>query len=456
AYFMGDAPVTAGTDIFYHCTDGFKVYYLNGASGFTNPWHGYETVCIDFAFSVSDGQAAVTGYTGTGTDIVIPGSLAGCPVTAVGGGAFRDNTALRRVVIPDSVLTVGNSAFRGCTGLTDVAIGENVERIDNYAFHGCTGLTEAAIPDCVTTIGYSAFGYCSNLENVTMGDHVQTIGTNAFESCGSLSALSLPDSVTSIGAGAFSYCSNLAGLNLGNGITAIGTSVFKGCSSLTAVDIPDSVQTVGNWAFAWCGAMTSLTFGSALTAVGDYAFYGCNGLGELTFPEGMQTVGSNAFNACTALNSAFIPATVTSIGTDAFLGCDGLVITGMAGSYAQTYAAANGIAFNALYLKAKTGSTCVIDEQNRLIYGLAPGIASLDDFVSAAQGYQLECQPGPSGFGTGSLALVKQGGAVMRTYTVLIYGDVNGDGNIDSGDAGLIVDAENFMLTINQVTGLAV
>ena len=82
----------------------------------------------------------------------------------------------------------------------------------------------------------------------------------------------------------------------------------------------------------------------------------------------------------------------------------------------------------------------------------------------------------------------------MRTYTVLIYGDVNGDGNIDSGDAGLIVDyenffitwdpaadaalykaadlngdgnidsgdaglivdAENFMLTINQVTGLAV
>ncbi len=33
--------------------------------------------------------------------------------------------------------------------------------------------------------------------------------------------------------------------------------------------------------------------------------------------------------------------------------------------------------------------------------------------------------------------------------------DLNGDGNIDTADAGIIVDFENFLLTINQTTGLA-
>ena len=34
-------------------------------------------------------------------------------------------------------------------------------------------------------------------------------------------------------------------------------------------------------------------------------------------------------------------------------------------------------------------------------------------------------------------------------------GDLNNDGNVDSIDAGKIVDFENHILTINQVTGLA-
>jgi len=36
-----------------------------------------------------------------------------------------------------------------------------------------------------------------------------------------------------------------------------------------------------------------------------------------------------------------------------------------------------------------------------------------------------------------------------------LAGDINGDGNIDSGDAGILVDVENFWRTINQTTGRA-
>jgi len=31
--------------------------------------------------------------------------------------------------------------------------------------------------------------------------------------------------------------------------------------------------------------------------------------------------------------------------------------------------------------------------------------------------------------------------------------DINGDGNVDSSDAGILVDVENFMLLIDQADG---
>ena len=43
AYFCGNAPTTMSTDVFDNCASGFTVYYLAGATGFTNPWYGCPT-----------------------------------------------------------------------------------------------------------------------------------------------------------------------------------------------------------------------------------------------------------------------------------------------------------------------------------------------------------------------------------------------------------------------------
>jgi hypothetical protein len=42
AYFLGDAP-TGTSDMFEFCASGFKVYYVSGTTGWSNPWHGYST-----------------------------------------------------------------------------------------------------------------------------------------------------------------------------------------------------------------------------------------------------------------------------------------------------------------------------------------------------------------------------------------------------------------------------
>jgi len=46
AFFYGNAP-TMGYCAFNNCASGFTVYYTAGATGFTNPWHGYPTALFD-------------------------------------------------------------------------------------------------------------------------------------------------------------------------------------------------------------------------------------------------------------------------------------------------------------------------------------------------------------------------------------------------------------------------
>ncbi len=103
----------------------------------------------------------------------------------------------------------------------------------------------------------------------------------------------------------------------------------------------------------------------------------------------------------------------------------------------------------ALMLEAVEGSGCVIDRGNWMVYGLESGLAPSGfegGYVRVVGDGRLNVAAG--GFGTGTAVEVYDNvtSSVLETYQILIYGDVNGDGNIDSSDAGLIVDFENFAL----------
>ena len=83
-------------------------------------------------------------------------------VTTIGDRAFRNNN-LTSVVIPDSVTTIGYYAFAE-NNLTNVVIPNSVTTIVGYAFAG-NNLTRVVIPDSVTTIGGHAFAW-NNLSSV--------------------------------------------------------------------------------------------------------------------------------------------------------------------------------------------------------------------------------------------------------------------------------------------------
>ena len=93
-----------------------------------------------FTYSISDGTATITGYSGSGGHVEIPETLGGLPVTDIGQIAFEYCLSLADVTIPDSVTNIGQAAFSLCANLTNVTIGANVTHIGMMAFHDCPSL----------------------------------------------------------------------------------------------------------------------------------------------------------------------------------------------------------------------------------------------------------------------------------------------------------------------------
>lgn len=107
-------------------------------------------------------------------------------------------------------------------------------------------------------------------------------------------------------------------------------------------------------------------------------------------------------------------------------------------------------AFNALELadtgytfEVAEGSDAVIDTEKGFIYGLEEGVSSLDGYVRC-EGCELVITQTDNGFGTGTKVEVVHKNEVVETYYIVIFGDVTGDGFVDSFDVSVLCAAANF------------
>lgn len=100
------------------------------------------------------------------------------------------------------------------------------------------------------------------------------------------------------------------------------------------------------------------------------------------------------------------------------------------------------LALKPKYLEPATGTNTVIDSKDMTIYNITPGAASATDFVSAASSYTMTetLYDNAEYVGTGTKINVLQGSNIVATYTVILYGDANGDGAIDDSDKTAIND----------------
>ena len=176
----------------------------------------------------------------------------------------------------------------------------------------------------ITSINSSSFSGCENLKTVVLPDGMEEIGSWVFHKCSSLKEIVIPETVIRIGSYAFYQCAALENISIPDGVKTLDTGCFKSCGKLTRVDVSDTVTVIGEEAFSYCENLTNITFGDNVEAIGQKAFYNCSNM-----------------------ESIIIPPNVKSIGNDVFHNCKKLTIYGFSGSYAETYANTNGIAFYA-------------------------------------------------------------------------------------------------------------
>jgi hypothetical protein len=342
-------------------------------------------------YTTNNGAITITGYTGSPTNIVIPASTNGYPITKIATNAFS-GSGLLNVIIPASVTNIGQQVFYFCNHLTNIVVDSSnpvysstngvlfnkaqtiliqfpggragsytvpngVISIGNYAFSQCHSLTNVTIPDSVTNILDYAFYYCG-LWSVTIGNSVTSIGNYAFCDCNSLMSVTIPNSVTSIGGFyAFGYDRSLRNVIIGNHVTNIGSAAFQLCTSLTSVTIPSSVTSIGNIAFNLCNQLTNIvvdaanpTYSSTNGVLFDKAqttliqFPGGLG-GNYTIPNSVTNLGNYAFGNCTTLTSVTIPNSVANIDSISFYICTGLTNITFLGN-APTFVILPGIPYD--------------------------------------------------------------------------------------------------------------
>ena len=308
-------------------------YYTDPDSNYFSPWgtdgsSSYEEVIIWTYDLDKDSIATITGFQGGTASLVIPETLDGYKVRAIGNGVFRGKTRLRTVVISDGIESIGDSAFENCTNLRLIDFPDSVTSIGKYAFAntGLTqltlppklryigtsilwntaGVTELTIPKTVDSTGHEGrwvdtepYGHIwsevgplslSFITKLSFEEGMSTVPAHIAQKAPYLTDVTMPNSVTKIDAEAFENCVALKTIPLSAGLTEIGNSVFSECTAMTEINLPESLNTLGNYVFQHCG-LTSLTLPKNLKYIGTGILWNTAGVTELTIPKTVDSTG---------------------------------------------------------------------------------------------------------------------------------------------------------------------
>lgn len=109
--------------------------------------------------------------------------LSDCDITKIGEKAFYNCWSLKEADLSGSSLTVlPASAFKGDTALLSVKMPESLNEIGNEAFYGCSAMKKLDLNNTrLTTIGDSALSDMTSLMYINLPDTVNSVGAKAFD-----------------------------------------------------------------------------------------------------------------------------------------------------------------------------------------------------------------------------------------------------------------------------------
>jgi len=277
----------------------------------------------DYTYTVSEGKATITGYTGIGGDLVIPSTLGGFTTYAIGDNAFYSSNRglILSIVVPDEIEIIGSAAFYDCPSLISVTIGKGVTTIGEHAFSFCPSLISIIVDE--SNINFSSLNgvlynkikteliLCPSgmVGPLSISTGVIDIDEYALRDCSHITSVTMPESVITIGQGAFYRCYSLISIEIPSSVKEIGMDAFLECFSLRWINVNEY-----NTEFA---SIDGVLYNKALTTL----IHCPSGKeGELNIPEGITVI---SISSCPLITSIIIPKSVMSI-ESLFFSCPSL------------------------------------------------------------------------------------------------------------------------------------
>ncbi len=380
----------------------------------------------------------------------------------------------KKTVIPATTKIIGENAFANITDITEILIPEGVVNISEGAFKGCSGATKITIPRSVTNIGENAFDGCKAVTDVYYGGLDSDEWLEVFVKKGNNPVTNLfdtpnfhyhkhsydkgvettPATCTENGIKTFtcsgcgdSYTEPITkkGHIPGPAATCTTDQICTECRTVlvekhhipgpAASCTTDQICTECHTVLV---AKKGHTPGPKATCTKDQLCRICR---EVLEEKKGHTPGDAATcvdpQICTVCKTELAPATgIHTPGewetvTEPTKTTEGLKKQYCTGC--RTELDSEVIPKLGEPIEPKEDSTAVIDKDTKTIYGLEEGLSSLEDFVDV-NGCELDYHETANGFGTGTTVDIIVGGEVVDTYTIVIFGDVNGDGVVDNFD----------------------
>ena len=259
---------------------------------------------LEFALSEDGKSYYVTGIGScTDTDVIIPATYNGKPVTSIELEAFWGCDSMTSITIPSSITHIASDAFLDCTSLARVYISDLAvwceiafdDLISSPFYYGAAlylngeRITDLVIPNTVFYIKKNAFLGCSSITSIHIPASVHVISSYAFYCCTSLKSITVDEK-------------NITYHSSGNCLIEVTKTLILGCST-SVIPNDGSVETIGKLAFANAPSLTTITIPDSVTEISDSAFGACTALKSVTIGKNVKSIGEYAFVACQSLTS---------------------------------------------------------------------------------------------------------------------------------------------------------
>ncbi|MBQ9130841.1 MAG: leucine-rich repeat protein, partial [Clostridia bacterium] len=249
------------------------------------------------------------------------------------------NTAVKELILPDTIVSIGSSAFARCEKLTYVRIPASVTYISHSAFINCSKLRQIGVvsdnpnylssfgvlftKDAKTLVCFPA-GMIPDRGTYTVPTGVTTIGDSAFYGASHVTRLVIPDSVTLIDDYAFAFCDGLYSVDIGPNVTRLGDTAFGFCTALTSITFANPKMEIDNYCFTHCVKLKSFTFPAEIPALSPGILTDCHAITEIEIPKNVSVIESGCFQFMKSLKKVTIPANITKLENCAFFNCTAL------------------------------------------------------------------------------------------------------------------------------------